>query len=310
MGTKTIFSRCKCCSPKIRKLISSWTKNEGWTFDDFATFLELAGINTPVHLSNLVKDKNSFTCTTSDKKILTISLFFGDWLDYCSELRVTEGIETKGYECNSKTDNCPQPQVTYKSRNLETDDKSLHSYYCEYFCHQTLNFNTNHTLKIEFDEPNKYRNNKSDIHVLAYANTIEDYLFNLDNSVSISEVYEKMVSLLSLTDEDIRNSEKISISHTRGDGKDNETEQELAKILVLKGNVEEYSVREGDEFFHLFKDHSWKYALNNTKIIYNSAKDKYDFSVTGTDTAMDTVNIADTLKQVKEKVSKLWKFFN
>lgn len=308
MEIKKLSSRCKCEDEEVRELITNWTKNERWRFDDFITFLELVGVATPVRLNIVENDKgNIFDCLTVDNKKLRISLRFGDHWDFCSELSVTEGDETKTYTTNSKSEYSPQPKVTYQSRNIVKDGKSLNSYYCEFFFHRTLKIDDMHTLSIEFDEPDKYKEDKSNIRVLANSPVIEDYLIGLDNSVSVSEVYEKIVSWLGLNDEDISKIEKILVSYIEGGDK---TKRVLAKIFVLKGVMQEYAVRDGDEIFHLFRDRSWRYTFAGTTIIYKPDEKEYIFSVTGTDTTINELNSANTLQQVNEKVSQMWDVFN
>lgn len=45
-----------CDTAELRDLITKWTLNEGWKFSEFATFVALTGVKTPIKLSGLDKE--------------------------------------------------------------------------------------------------------------------------------------------------------------------------------------------------------------------------------------------------------------
>ena len=61
MNLRNLFSRntIACDTAKLRKFITRWTRNDNWKFENFADFLELIGLETPVKLGEY-DGKNSF----------------------------------------------------------------------------------------------------------------------------------------------------------------------------------------------------------------------------------------------------------
>lgn len=293
-----------CDTPELKELITKWTENEGWKFENFADFLEAVGVKTPIRLSELDKKDNSFKCYTALNTEFLISLRFGDLFDFCSELHVTNSDETKIYVTNG---NYPKgdciPSVTLKNRIIKKNGKELDSYYCQYFCHRTLKLDDTHLLKVEFDEPCKH-DQKTEFLVLQNCAEVEDYLLGLDKSLIVSQVYCTMVQLLSFSNEDISNSEKITISYLETVGKD---ERVLSKIFLLNGDMMEYAVLENGETFHVFKNGYWRYSSDDIEISYHRKND-YNFSIKGTKEKITNVNPNSTMIRVKEQLSKLWKF--
>lgn len=238
MGITSFFTRSgiKCKDKKLKKLINYWTKNEGWVFKDFAKFLELVGIKTPVQIGRFDSEKRAFKCISKDGKEYQIALYFGDPFDFSSEIYVTEGNETIGYICSEKSEEyCPEPKVTKQTRTIEENGKSLNSIYCDSFCHRTLKLDEYHTLTIEFDEPNKH-SEKLNIRVIQNATKIEEYLLSLDTQLVVSEVYDKMVSLLGFNQDDIKQTEQILISFEKEVNKEKQT---LACVKLVYGEMQE-----------------------------------------------------------------------
>lgn len=295
-----------CDTAELKNLITKWTQNEGWKFGDFVTFVELTGVKTPIKLSEWDEEKHSFKCITALNTEVTMSIRFGDRIDFCSELWVTDGEETRRYITNR---NCEKgktiPKVTLKGRTITRDGKELSSYYCEYSCHRTLKLDETHTLKIEIDEPCNY-DEKSEIFVLRNCANIEEYLLGLDNSLNIAQVYEKLIGLLSFSKEDISNSEKILITYVEIGDKEEKTR---SKILINKGKMQEYEVIEDGETFHVLKNGEWKYLSDDgIWMVYLAEKKHYVFSITGSENQIMTTSPAEILSRVKLKISELWKF--
>lgn len=147
-----------------------------------------------------------FKCTTALGTEVYISLFFGDWMDYVSEICVTSGEETKRYmtNSNSKTEK-RVPKATLEGRTIKRCGKEVASYYCEFFCHRTVKLDDTHILKVELDEPNKHEK-KSEISVLRNYEDVEEYLLGLDTSLDVDEVYGNMMKFLNFSVAGDRNS--------------------------------------------------------------------------------------------------------
>lgn len=301
--TQKLNDKIECDSVELRKFITEWAKNEGWNFENFADFIELIGEKTPIKLSELDEKNCSFNCITALGKKVHISLLFGDWIDFSSEIHVTDGEETKRYiiNTNGEKGKCV-PKVTLHGRNVKRGEKKISSFYCEFFCNRILKIDDMHALKIEIDEPDKYEN-KSEILVLQNYDKIEEYLLGLDNSLVVDEVYEKMMELLNFSNEDISKCEKILISYTETCDK---VERVREKILLTNGKKQEYAIFENGETFRVFEDGSWKYLSDSgIRIEYDENTKKYVFSITGNEENITTVNPGEIMKRVKERISKL-----
>lgn len=305
VGTQNLNNRITCDTDELRDVITDWTKNEGWEFENFADFLELIGVKTPVNLSEYDKKNHSFKCITALNTENHISLYFGDCFNYYSEIRITEGEETRHYITNTnfKSRNTI-PEVSLQSRKIKRNGKILESDYC-YFCDRTLIIDATHVLKVEIDEPNKH-DEKSEIFVLRNCTDIEEYLIGLDNSLIVADVYKKVMELLCFSDEDISRCDKISFSYVETIDKEPRVR---SKILLIKGELQEYAILEKGETYHVFKNGSWKYLSDSgISIIHLEDLKPNVFSITGSEESIITVNPYEILKRVKAKISELQKF--
>lgn len=249
-------------------------------------------------MSEFDEKDNSFKCTTLDTEV-RISLFFGDLFDFCSEILITHGGESRKYDINtnSKKEKCV-PTVTLKVRNIKKDGKELESYYCKFFCHRTLQLDDTHSLQVELDDFDNYEN-ESDFIVLRNCKSIEDYLLSLDNHLIVSEVYEKLIHFLNV---DISKCGKILISYIV----DNQTR---GKICVIDGKMQEYAILKDGETFHVFEDGGWKYLSDDgIRIIYNGEIKQYVFSITGSDENITKAIPSEIMNHAKSGISELWKF--
>lgn len=295
-----------CDTTELKKLITEWSQNEGWEFEDFVNFLELVDVKTPAKLSELDRKNNSFKCVTALDEEIHISLLFGDWFDNCSEIHVTDEKETRVYTTNSKIEGENSvPLVSLQGRNIKRSGKELISYYCEYFCHRTLKLDSTHLLKIEIAEPYKYTE-KSEIFVLRNCEDIEEYLLGLEGSLVVADVYEKIMGFLNFSSKDISECESILISYIETVEKE---EHVLGKIMLSKGKMQEYAIFENGETFHVFKSGNWRYlSISGISIIYHEDLKRYDLSIKGSKDTITTANPREIMNRIEEKFSKLWEF--
>lgn len=295
-----------CDTAELRELITKWTRNEGWEFENFADFMELIGVKTPVKLSEYNEQNASFKCITALGTEMSIVLFFGDWIDFSSQICLTEGEETRRYTTNTNSEKGKSvPQVTLEGRNIKRGGKELNSYYCKYFCNRTLKLDDTHRLKVEINEPDMYEE-KSEIFVLRNCKDIEEYLLGLDNSLVVAEVYEKMMEFLNFSNEDISKCEKILISYIETVNKE---ERVRGTIFLTNGKMQEYAILKNGETFHVVKDGDWKYLSDSgIRIVYLEKMKHHVFSITGSEECITTANPSEIMKRVKAEISELWKF--
>ena len=296
-----------CDTVELKELITKWTQNDGWKFENFVDFIELVGVKTPAKLSELNKDTNTFKCLTALNTEVVISLRFGDGWEYSSEIHVTEGDETRRYNTNyNSKKRKSKPSVSLERRVIKRNGKELSSFYSEYFCHRMLKIDDIHTLDVEIYEPGK-SNEKSEIFVLRNCGDVENYLLGLDNSLVVSQVYDTMMQMLNFSEEDISNSQKILISYEESNDKEKRV---LSKIFLIKGNMQEYAILENGETFHVFRDGSWRYSSGGIRIFYLEEKKHHVFSITGAEENITRANQSEIFSRVKKKISELWKFVN
>lgn len=297
-----------CDSKEIQKEITNWIGVEKWSFIDFAAFIELIGIKTPVRIS-CESGNTTFKCITATNNKVLISLVSGDWIDSPSKIVVTEGQETRWYRINKNVKKGKTiPKVTLSCRIIEKGGKTLISDYSEFSCNRELKIDDNHTLKVEINEPYGGMFDKFDAAVLRNFKKVEDYLISLDNKVAILQVYEKIISLLNFSALELLNSNKILVSYIET----NEDKEIIrSEILVKNDEVQEYAVSENGETFHRSKDGSWKYLFDKggIEIIFLESKKKYFFSMEGSEASIKRLNMTKLLKRIKQKMCELNKFF-
>ena len=297
-----VEEKVMCDTEKLKKLLTKWISREGWEYDDLVDFFELIGVRTPVKLSELEIEDESFKCLTADNKEVQISICFSTSFKAESEIYVTEGEVTKGYSINyNYWIGKDMPKVTLISRKIERDGKELSSCYKEDSCNRTLKLDSTHVLKVKIDEP-KNNGDKSEKFVLRNCLEIENYLIGLDNSLVISQVYNTVMKLYTFSDEDITKCGKILFSYVEDiDGE----ERILNKILLKNGEMQEYAIFENGETFHVFKDGSWRYFSGGMRIFYFEEKKQHVFSITGEEDIVK-VNLSEIMGRVKKKISELW----
>ena len=128
-----------------------------------------------------------------------------------------------------------------------------------------MKLDATHELNVEIDEPNGGSYNEPNAAVLKNCQQVEEYLLSLDDSLVVSQVYDRVMELLGFSNEDISNSRNILFSYIETVGEEKRTRSEISK---KNGVMQEYAVLEDGETFHVSKDGSWKYMSNNTRIVY------------------------------------------
>lgn len=297
-----------CDTEELKDFITKWAKNSGWKFEDFAIFIKLVGVKTPVKLSELDKEKQAFKCVTELNTEVTISLIFGNWGvdDYYPEIHVTEGEEIREFEANGNFGKVGTvPEVTLMRRTITRNGKELRSFYCNYFFDRTLILDATRQLNVQIHEPTRNSCDTHEVAVLKNCQLVEEYLLGLDNSLEVAQVYDKLIGLLGFSDEDISNSGRILISYIETIDKEEITR---GKILMQKGKMKEYAVTENKETFHVFKDGSWKYISDDDiRIDYLRGKEQTIFSISGTEEKIINVKPSEIIKRVKSKIERLKK---
>ena len=232
-----------CDTVEIEKMITEWTKSEGWKFENFADILELVGVKLSVRLSKMNKKNCSFKCVTANNTEISISLIFCKKIDYCPGICITDENKTAYYFMNTnnkRRDN--QPEVILSRKKINKNEKELISVNGEenYGC--VLRLDDIHSLKIQVYE-SAMSKEKCETYSLRNWDKVEEYLIGLGNSLLVDNVYKKIVELLEFSDEEISKCGKILISYTEETiDKEKIT---LGKILLNRGELKEHVTNYG-----------------------------------------------------------------
>ena len=111
-----------CDTAELKEVITKWTQNESWEFENFADFIKLVGVKTPVKLSEWDVESHSFKCVTALDEEIRISLFFGNMMER-SEIHITDGGETRNYFTNTNIGKKRVPRVTLYGRRVKKAGK-------------------------------------------------------------------------------------------------------------------------------------------------------------------------------------------
>ncbi len=125
-------------------------------------------------------------------------------------------------------------------KEISINGRELHCIYSEYFCNRKLIIKEKYVIRIEINEPGFRRKNI----VLRNSQSIEEYLLSLNERLKIKDVYEKVMELLGLSDEEISECGKILIAYMKIE---DERETTISKIVRSYGQIQEYVFSENDE---------------------------------------------------------------
>ena len=300
-------------SEEIKLLVTKWLYSEGWSISDLPSFLELVGISTPAHLSNLEKSA-SFKCIDKFNNEFKISLKFGDEVKGLAEIWVSDQTTTitKKYEVPFNMsgiipDGPCKPMVCLKSKTILENSKSLTTLYNRFSCTRILRVNEM-TLTITMTEPNGGHANRINSAVLKSNQIIDEYLLGLNiNFLDLDVVYKKIIEYLGFSDDMVSSCEKILFSYTKKVGIN---EILLGKILKKRGELIEYAVSNDGETFHVFKNGSWDYLSCTTKIVYDSCEGVYSLSLkTRSEIKLGELTMKKSFSRIKKKIEKMMKLF-
>ncbi|MCL2382737.1 MAG: hypothetical protein FWC79_00795 [Oscillospiraceae bacterium] len=198
----------------VKRHVRVLTDSEGWKFKVFFTLLKNTGAKLPAVLEGFCDDGRTFRCRTADNKILEILLSFKG-TDNFSGFHITEavpeGSETNYYDVLSKDG---MPLAYHSTRTLKGNGKMLNRLYSNIFCVRELTIG-GFTLCVELQD---FYLGKDAKYVLRNLFEIDAYLFGLNLPVSAKEVYENVVMMLKLSEEELRTFSKLSVSYYEGTG--------------------------------------------------------------------------------------------
>lgn len=255
-NSQTKPERIICDTKELKTLITNWMENEGWNFENFADFLELVGVSTPVKLSNLTKQDCSFSCISKNNKEFFIRIRFGSFFDFDSEIHITSGEYTYTYTINqnfSKGDT--KPSVALQGKTVKKKDKELIGFYSSNYISNRLTIANKYLLDISITNHS--------ISEFKNLNLLEDYLITLDRYMVASVVCKKIIKLLGFSFDDVSKCDKISVLLSEKNGTKTIVR---SKVVFSFGVLQEYATTENNETFEVSKNGFWSYHSNNISI--------------------------------------------
>lgn len=306
-------SRIICDNVELKNRIANWTSKCGLKFENFGDILNILEISLPVKLYPFSISKNGrfrdFKCTTSLNTEVIITLKSPIHSDEeVAEIHVRNEDEKRCYHVIPGTTTLLEsivPANTFITRN----NKKLSLTYTKFYNFGTLSINlkfgNSHVLDIFITEPETCYP-KNEISVFRNRKEIENYLLSLDESLVVSEVYTKILELLSLSAEDVSNISRLYISHMEMVEK---KENILNQLTLNYGIFEEYAITENGITYHVFKNGDWKYSSNKMCIEHFEADGPDVFRITFNIEDLYNATLTKTIDRVKETISKLQENF-
>ena len=297
--------RVICDSEELKTLITNWMENEGWTFENFADFIELVGVSSPVKLTNLNKKDNSFRCISAENKEFIISIRFGSFFDYDSEIHVTYGEYTKIYNINQNfSKGNTRPSVSLLGKAIKKKDKELISSYFSHYISNRLTIANKYILNVSID------NNSIDFENFSSfapqnCDLIENYLITLNGYMVASVVCKKIINLLGFPFNDISKCDKISVSLSEKTGTGTIVR---SKVVFSFGVLQEYATTENNETFEVSKNGYWRF-YSDTISIEAPLKSKRTIYITDSEDEPYTGNLQETISHVTAKIDSLKSLF-
>ena len=246
-------------SRKSRRHMANFLRESGgWKLKDLAILIkpaiEAIGGSFPIKL--VYCHGNKFLGYTDNERQIGIDCIL-DTVDGGSMIHITYNGKNIFLYVNRK-DDCDYngiPEIFLRNKWIKRADKEVRINYSKFSFFATLRLQ-DYLLEIEVILLNFWK----ELTILRNFKEIEEYLFGLNHPLSVDGVYEEMKKLLGLSKEDISKCYQINISYDKIVKGERKLE---GKILLLYGETQEYAIRNGEDFFHLFANGSWIHLSDN-----------------------------------------------
>ncbi|CDE90602.1 unknown [Clostridium sp. CAG:389] len=279
--------------PQIKELVTKWTKSGGWKCDDFVYMVKYIGLKAPIVLTDLNTEKETFKCLTADKKEVTMLL------KSCkkeSVIEVREEGETRRYFIGDNSKEkivlpLPKLQTIHRTKNGK---RLIYNYLYNHgiICHCVLIVDEKHMLEVSIVGENTYKGFVND-------EKVQKYIEELDDSLTITQVYEDVMNLFELTKEDISKCSSISFCYNEGDVRRSE-------ICKVRDNSQMYYeiIENEKEWIRVLENGDWQYWVDNINLIYKKATDNYVLNTSGKE-AIINCECSKILEHVEEMIQRM-----
>lgn len=284
-----------CTNPQLKDFITNWIKDAGWSFEDFAYFLNSIEVKVPAELSDF--NNCSFKCISPIRGELHISLIYASNIGFPSQIIITTGNETSCYSVKRKNETHNMPEARLFHKSINKDNKQLIISYNDFDVSIELMMDDSHMLELNISVSENDEVLKSE--------ALEEYLLNLDSSVSINSVYEELIKILNFSAEDINKCDNICI---RFKEYIKSAIYMRDKIKLKKGKLQEYVITKDKETFQIYNNGNWNYSSDeDIKISYIKQKEIFTFFMKKSinDATASNPSVTKRMKYVLSEISKL-----
>lgn len=121
----------------------------------------------------------------------------------------------------------------------------------------------------------------------------------MNDDLSIYDVYENIVNIYQLSNEDISSIKRIYIAHVKNTGE--------IKEAIFK-EEDNWSFAENGQNYKMKKDGDWSFIFNNLTIDYSKKYNRYQLNMTGKNLDQLNLNTSYLIPCVTEKIKKIQKY--
>lgn len=284
----------KCDTPELKSHIIKWCDNEGLSFDSFVEGLSLITMDNPVEFYQY--NESTFKCKMDSGKELQVKLFFGDYIDFCSRIDVTDVDIKESYEVYTRdsknlSDNL-EMVINFCGRTITRNSMEVSSSYYTYCCGYCVKIDTNHELCIQIIRALDTNDDESWI---CKESILEEYLLNYDYAAfDIQKLYAEFIAL---TGVNIQQMDTIGIDYV-----EKSDQRSLAKITVKDGAITEYAYLEEGKSYYVSYDGSWSYSSTDCRIEFDKSSNQLYCSFEGNEEELGKINISELISKVKAKL--------
>lgn len=218
----------------------------------------------------------------------------GDYAETNSEITIVtqneDEEETRRYKINNKCPKYVVPTVKLISKTIKKQDKILEFDKWEKE-KISLRLGKSNIIRVELELPEEKLEKNDEI--------IKEYLFSLNDDLSIYNVYEHIIDIYQLSSEDISGIKRIYIAHVKN------TSEIKEAVFKKEGN---WSFAENGQNYKMKKDGDWSFIFNNLTIDYSKKYDRYQLNMTGKKLDQLNLNTSYLIPRVTEKIKNLQKY--
>lgn len=293
-----------CEDEKMELFIRNWCESCDCEYEDFTKVLEFTGIKATNPALLHMSENGTILCAAENGKEVEIVELLKRTYEHSASIWIKEGGSIKKYSVREPIAFCGKlPEVVLSGTKLEKDGKWLDGsfFYSQYYVKVLLEKGT-YELQIEL---NVHKGESSKEEKARYEK-LQNYCLSLNSSINVTQVYDAIIELMQMNEDDIKESRKILISFKKLIPK----EQVLGKILKFYGKVEECTVMEQGGTYSIFANGNWSYRYQEKEAIvlvnYYKAENRYAFSVAGEMEKLACKTPEETISILKPKILDLW----